>query len=171
MKRFLGTMFLVFALIGVSSAQGLFDNFWHPRPPIAKSHMTLFGATATSSTIYEFKPAITVNAFSLSPGLNSGDAWVSGVVNGAGPGLSLVNTTQNDDGNGNVTNYVNYSLTASVIFGGTFKNAPVIGTSGELMVGFLNNLLSVGAKYDFYTPLDRKPWAILIGVQFMPTLN
>jgi uncharacterized membrane protein YidH (DUF202 family) len=160
----------VILLLGCASmaqAQG-FQNFWHPRPPATLQEGTFMSRTVVAPlSVFEFKPAITVAAFGLSAPDVSGAPWVTGMVAGAGPGLSFANTMQ--DANG--VNYVNYSITASVLFGSTFNNIPAVGTSGALMFGALNNLVSLGAKYDFYAPEGRKPWMILVGVQFMPTLN
>jgi hypothetical protein len=163
MKRILAVLLLGVLFIGTVQAQ-TWENFWQPRPPVVDK---LGFATGASTSLLEFKPVISVIATSFTPPAVAGSPWISGLVNAAGPGLSLQSTSQDLAGK----NYVDYSGTLSAIFGGSTKESPNVQVSAALMVGAVNNLVSVGVKRDFFTLPDRKAWSILLGTQINLTLN
>lgn len=165
MKRFLTTMLLIVGLVGISNAQG-WSNFWGPRPPIVKSDMAIFGATA-SVNVFEFKPSLIFVASSFRPS-TTGGPWETGLLAGAGPALTYSYSTQDVNG----VNSSLYSASFAFLMTGDTKQDPGFQPALALLVGAWNNVISVGVSYDLVqriTGVSR--FAVLINLGLMPTLN
>jgi hypothetical protein len=142
-----------------AQAQG-WDNFWHPRPPVAKQ---LALGAAAPATVWEFKPSLMIAATSFRP--VSGAPWQIEAFNGAGPGLTYAYETQAADG----SNYIQYSASAAFLMSGSSQQ---LFPSAALLVGILNNIVNIGGKYEFPArPDGGTHFSLLVVFAYTPTLN
>ena len=165
MKRIFVVAFLLVALVEASDAQG-WRNFFHPRPPIVKSDMAIFGATS-SVNVFEFKPSLVFVASSFRPS-TTGGPWETGLLAGAGPALTFSYSTQDVNG----VNSSLYSASFAFLMTGDTKQDPGFQPALALLVGAWNNVISVGVSYDLVqriTGVSR--FAVLLNLGLMPTLN
>jgi hypothetical protein len=165
MKRFIAVALL--ALICVGAQAQTWSNFWQPRPPIVKSEAAVFGATS-SATLWEFKPSLVFVATSFRPATVSGGSWETGILAGAGPALTLSNSTQDVNG----VNTSLYSVSAAFLVTGDSKQDPTFQPAVALLVGVFNNIVSIGGSYDLAQRVSGvSRFALLINLGIMPTLN
>ena len=172
MKRFLSIAILALLAVSFSFAQITTDYFWHPRPvPKEMPKAMSLASLTTSGTVWALMPEFSLSASEIRFG--RGD--VSNVVNfirGGGMGVSVAHMTYKDDGLGNISNYVDASINAGVLFKGTTSDAPVFTPKFVIMVGALNNLIQVGPGYDL---IDRQDGFSRVTIEFtvnyLPFLN
>jgi hypothetical protein len=112
----------------------------------ASQPRTLAKATAVGlgGVIWEFKPTVQVSATSIRAGATGADPMLVTFLSAAGPALTLQKTVQ--DANG--VNYAQYSGSLAFLVTGRTDEGPTFQPAVALTVGFLNNIVQLGAGYE-----------------------
>jgi hypothetical protein len=169
MKRLIALFALVFVMLSTSQAQGIWSDFWHPRPSVVMQNKMSLEATA-AATIFQLKPAAAFTFLSFRPSNISGQPWESGLLAGGGPELTLVNTYQDDNG----LNIVNWSTSLAFLVTGDTKDDP--NFEPALALFFAAPVIIPAAQIGIEFDLSPRPGgesrvALLLSLTILPTLN
>jgi hypothetical protein len=162
MKR-LAVLFAVLFLVNVSWAEGPWDNFFHPRPPIHKLGLV----SGETSALWEFKPTIEIAGTEIRKAFD-GPGLESTFLNAVGPGLTYQHSNQDAMG----VNYSDYSVSLAFLLTGNTSLSPSIQPAVAIIGGLENNLVGIGAGYELtklYPAANR--WFILMSFGVNLTLN
>ena len=165
MKKLLFVLSLVLCFT-TAQAEGPWDYFFKPRPPLNLNRPQLFTLTGSQS-VWMFKPSVAVSLTEIRAGANGG-ATQTNFLNAVGMMLTFQKTTYDEAG----LNYADYSLNAGLLASGTTNDAPVFTPRAAILFGALNNLVMFGPSYDLMGHSDKSSrWALLISLGINLTNN